>query len=169
MKIVNATLKDIDTIFQLYDDATEFQKEKKVTIPWAGFKRALIEEEINEGRLFKITDDGAIACVFSIAFTDPLIWKEKNSDPAIYIHRIATSKHKRGRGYTTYIVDWARDFGKAHQKQFVRLDTNSDNYPLHEYYKRIGFTQLDDVKPTSIEALPKHYETITLATFELEI
>lgn len=169
MEILNTTPRDIDAVFQLYDDATEFQIEKKVAIPWAGFKRALIEEEINEGRLFKITDEGVIACVFSIAFTDPLIWKEKNRDPAIYIHRIAASKHKRGRGYTKYIVDWAKDFGKAHQKQFVRLDTNSDNYPLHEYYKRIGFTQLEDVKPAATDELPKHYETITLATFELEI
>ena len=35
-------------------------------------------------------NDGEIACVWAIAFSDPQYGK-KNHDPAIYIHRIATS------------------------------------------------------------------------------
>ena len=46
-------------------------------------------------------------CVWTVAFSDPLIWEEKNKDAAIYIHRIATNKKHRGHHYVKNIVTWA--------------------------------------------------------------
>ena len=45
MKILNSTPADIDTIFELYDQATAYQK-LHTTRYWLGFDRALVEEEV---------------------------------------------------------------------------------------------------------------------------
>lgn len=169
MSIQKAVQQDLDIIFELYEDATRYQHEKGVSLPWAGFQPSLIETEIEAGRLFKIMEGEWVACVFSVAFTDPLIWGEKNADPALYLHRIAVSRHFRGRGYLKSILEWCHSLGQQHQKKWLRLDTNFDNTPLLNYYKKCGFQFMGNVKPAHTDGLPKHYENITLATFEMAI
>lgn len=90
MKIEISTYEDIDDIFRLYKEATSFQKIKFPGNQWPEFSRELIEKEIEENRQFKIVIDDNIACIWAITFSDPEIWGQKNSDPAVYIHRIAT-------------------------------------------------------------------------------
>ena len=96
MKIETSTPKNISEIFQLYGLATEYQKRIFPENTWPTFERELVETEIQEQRQFKMVIDGHVACVWAITFTDPQIWEERNSDPSIYIHRIATNPSFRG-------------------------------------------------------------------------
>src|SRR3954464_5867746 len=98
MQIVNSTAGDIKTIFELYDKAIEYQK-LVFHKHWKGFDVSLINKEIEEHRLWKIMVDGTVACIFSVAYSDPLIWGKKDSEPALYIHRIVTNPIFRGQGY----------------------------------------------------------------------
>ena len=87
MHIINSDTTDIETIFHLYDEAVAFQK-TKFDKHWLDFDRDMVLQEITEGRQWKIMEGEDVACIFAIAYEDPFIWKEKNEDPAIYIHRI---------------------------------------------------------------------------------
>jgi hypothetical protein len=93
--IQNSTLQDIDEILLLYKIATDFQK-KKFTSHWPAFDRELIETEIYENRQWKLIADGKIACIWATTFEDPQIWEERNQEPAVYLHRIATNPDFRG-------------------------------------------------------------------------
>ena len=166
--IEEATLKDIDEVFRLYDLATRYQK-TKTNKTWNGFKRELIETEISENRLWKIIEEDQIACVFSIAFFDELIWGEKDEDPSIYLHRIATNPACRGRGYVKMIIQWAREYALANDIKYIRLDTFGDNHALIDYYVRCGFKFLGLTSPKNTNELPKHYEGISLSLFEIEV
>ncbi len=166
MEILNSTLHDIDTIFELYDAAIAHQKAVS-HLHWLPFERSLIEKEIAEGRQWKIVIDGEIACIFMSAYSDPNIWGEKDADPAIYLHRIVTNPRFRGRNFVAIIVDWAKEHGKMLDKQFVRLDTWSDNLRLKEHYLRCGFQFVGVVTPTNLGTLPSHYAGISLGLFEM--
>jgi hypothetical protein len=107
MKIVNATPHDVDVIFDLYDKAIEFQK-TVFDKTWLGFDRELVDTEIAEGRLWKIVEDDRVACIFSVAYADPIIWGEHSHESAMYIHRIVTNPEFRGRGYVRAITDLGR-------------------------------------------------------------
>lgn len=168
MEFLNSKTKDFDEIFRLYDLAIEFQK-TKFDKTWLPFDRAMIEKEIAEKRHWKILIDAQIACIFSIAFDDPLIWKEKNAEPSIYIHRIVTNPEFRGNGFVPKITDWARDYAKSIDKKFVRMDTWGDNQKLIDYYIGCGFAFLGVITPTKSTDLPKHYSGITLSLFEIKI
>jgi hypothetical protein len=107
MLITNCTLSDVDTMFALYDYATKRMK-PYTTAPWVGFARTMVEQEITEQRQWKIVEEEQIACVFLTTYTDPLIWGDKDKDPSVYIHRIATNPQFAGRFYVKTIVEWAK-------------------------------------------------------------
>lgn len=168
MKITYSTTDDISLIFSLYDAGTLLQK-KVAQKQWLGFERSLIEKEISEKRLWKIVEGGQIVCVFSIAFNDPAIWKEKDSDPAIYIHRIATHPDYHGNGYVKHIVAWSREYAFENQKQFIRMDTGSGNDKLNNYYISCGFNYLGVIATDDSPELPAHYKNGTSSLFEIAL
>ena len=168
MKFLNSELSDLDEIFRLYDAAVEFQK-KVFNKSWMPFEKEFIETEIAEKRHWKILINDEIACIFSIAFSDPLIWKERGREPAIYIHRIAVNTDFRGQKFVPEIVEWAKIYAKSLGRKFVRMDTWGDNQKLIDYYADCGFEFLGVVTADEIEKLPKHYAGITLSLFEMKL
>ncbi|RYY66833.1 MAG: GNAT family N-acetyltransferase [Chitinophagaceae bacterium] len=167
-RILNSTIEDIDTIFSLYDDAVSYQK-TKFNKHWLPFDREMVLTEISQGRQWKIMEGDQVAAIFAIAYEDPFIWAEKNEDPAIYIHRIVTHSAFRGGSYITKIIEWARQHATETDKKFIRMDTWGDNDELINYYVRCGFTYLGSITPQATQHLPKHYSSIYLALFEIEV
>lgn len=168
MTIENSTKNDIDEIFRLYKIATDFQK-TKFTVHWPEFDKGLIKIEIAEDRQWKVIIDDKIACVWATTFTDPQIWEERNNDPAIYIHRIATNPDFRGQNFVKYIVDWAKQYALANEKKFIRLDTVGDNPGLIAYYTKCSFDFLGLSKLKDTEGLPAHYDNATVSLFQIEV
>jgi ribosomal protein S18 acetylase RimI-like enzyme len=167
MQIVNSTLADYNRIFELYDLAIEFQK-TVFNKQWQGFEPSLVEREIVENRQWKIVIDGEIACIFAITFDDFSIWKEKDQNDAIYIHRIVTNPKFRGANFVQHIVVWAKAYVYSIGKKYVRMDTWGDNEKLIAYYQKCGFQFLGVITPDATN-LPKHYQAITLSLFEISI
>jgi hypothetical protein len=167
MHVLNSTIEDIDRIFELYDEAIEYQK-KVFTRQWEGFERSLVETEIAENRQWKIMINDEVACIFALTYSDALFWKEKDSQPAIYIHRIVTNPKFRGASFVLSIIEWAKVFCALNNKKFIRMDTWGDNQKLIEYYVKCGFNFLEIVPLDNTEGLPKHYKG-TLALFEIQL
>lgn len=168
LQIINSTQEDIDIIFSLYEAGTQYQK-KVAGKHWKGFDRVLIETDISEQRLFKIVEDERIACIFSITLQDPFIWKEKDKDPAVYIHRIATHPDFRGNGYVRHIVQWAREYAVRTGKNYIRMDTGSGNDKLNNYYISCGFNYLGVTAPVATDELPAHYKDGASSLFEIAL
>jgi GNAT superfamily N-acetyltransferase len=168
MEIINSTLQDIDELFRLYDEGTAYQKTRAAK-HWQGFDRDMVIQEIAEKRQWKIIVDGEIACVFCIAFNDAALWLEKDKEPSIYLHRIATNPSFRGRGFVKHIADWARQYAREHEKKYIRMDTGSGNEKLNTYYVSCGFTYKGVTGVHDAEDLPAHYRGGTSALFELKV
>ena len=168
LQIANCTPNDIDTIFKFYKMATDFQKAKSV-VHWPEFDPKLIEQELEENRLWKIISGQDIACIWATAFDDPDIWEERNDDPAVYIHRIATNPDFRGRNLVNHIVNWAIGYAAANNKKFIRLDTVGENKGLIAHYTKCGFDFLGLKKLRNTSGLPAHYDKATVSLFELKL
>lgn len=168
MKIKNSSPKDIDEIFRLYKIATDFQK-TRFTVHWPEFDRNLIETEISESRQWKIIIDNQISCVWATTFSDPQIWEERNNDPSIYIHRIATNPEFRGQNLVAQIVKWAKDYAIENGKNYIRMDTVGDNPGLISYYEKCGFEFLGLIKLKNTNGLPAHYDNAVVSLFQLTL
>lgn len=159
---------DLEIILGIYRDAVKYQKEKGYNL-WPEFEKALIEKEIKEQHHYKITEAGKIACVFSVLYNDPIIWKEKDKDPAIYLHRIATNLNFKGKNMMQLITNWAHEHATQHDKKFIRMDTWGDNENLKNYYTNYGFKHMGQVNLPENHELPSHYWGSTLSLFEIKI
>lgn len=168
IQIKNSTKEDIEEIFRLYKIATDFQK-MRFTVHWPEFERGLVESEIDEKRQWKLEIDGRIACVWATTFDDPQIWEERNTDPSVYIHRIATNPDFRGQNLVIEIVNWAKDYAVQNDKKFIRMDTVGDNTKLIAYYGKCGFEYLGPLKLSNTEGLPAHYDNATVSLFEIKL
>ncbi|MHB8905347.1 MAG: GNAT family N-acetyltransferase [Melioribacteraceae bacterium] len=168
MNIENSTIYDIDEIFKLYKIATDFQK-IKFTVHWAEFDRKLIETEISENRQWKMLINGGIACVWAMTFNDPQIWEERNKDPSVYLHRIATNPNFRGQNLVGEIVKWAKNYANENNKKYIRMDTVGNNSGLIKYYKKCGFDFLGLFKLNNTKGLPAHYDNATVSLFQMAL
>jgi ribosomal protein S18 acetylase RimI-like enzyme len=102
-------------------------------------------------------------------FSDPLIWAERNTDPAVYIHRIATNPACRGRNLVLQIVDWAKQYAITNNKKYIRLDTVGNNTGLIRHYQHCGFAFLGLFTLKTTAGLPAHYNNASVSLFELEV
>jgi ribosomal protein S18 acetylase RimI-like enzyme len=168
MKIINSTAEDAPNILELYALATEFQKEK-FEIHWPSFATGLVEQEIAECRQWKLLIDKQIACVWVTNFDDPQIWEDRNKDPSVYIHRIATHPDFRGQNLVTEIVKWCKTYAKHHNKKFIRMDTVGNNSGLIKYYQRCGFKFLGLFELSDTTGLPAHYHMGPVSLFQIEL
>ena len=169
INIVNSTFEDIDTIFSLYQIATNYQKDRFPDNMWPEFERSLVETEITENRQWKLLVDNEISCVWAITFSDPQIWEGRDNDPAIYIHRIATNPKFRGQKFVTKIVEWSREYAISQKKLFVRMDTCGDNTVLINHYVNCGFDFLGMNKIANSKGLPSHYHDADVCLFEIKL
>lgn len=169
INISNSELSDIPEIFRLYQLATDFQKLKFPGNQWPKFEEQLITTEVMEKRQFKITIDDKVACIWAITFSDPQIWEGSENEAAIYIHRIATNPEFRGRNFVQTIVDWAKNYAKKHDKQFVRMDTCGRNDSLIQHYVNCGFNYLGMHPLKDTSDLPVHYHNAEVCFFEIAL
>jgi ribosomal protein S18 acetylase RimI-like enzyme len=166
MTIENSVTEDIGDILRLYEIARDFQKLKGAVL-WPKFDKEMIETEIEERRQLKILIDNQIACVWAITFSDPQIWEERNIDPSIYIHRIATNPIFRGQNLVGEIVNWSKKYAEINGKRFIRLDTVGENKGLIDYYQKCGFDFLGLFKLKNTNNLPAHYHNATVSLFQM--
>ena len=166
MRIKNSGIDDLNNIFSLYESARSFQKIKGAVL-WPQFDKKLIETEISENRQWKLLVDNQIACVWATTGNDPEIWGERNAQPSIYIHRIATNPNFRGRHFVEEIVKWAKKYAKANGAGFIRMDTVGENNELISYYQKCGFDFLGLFKLENTDNLPAHYHHATVSLFQI--
>ena len=168
MEIINSSIEDLEFILSLYRTASEYQKERFIS-HWPEFDREMVIDEILENRQWKMTIDGEIACIWATTFSDPLIWKDKDIDPSIYIHRITTNPNFRGKGLVKQIVKWSKNYANQNSKKFVRMDTVGENHKLIQHYTGCGFDFLGLFQLTNTDGLPKHYDNAVVSLFELKV
>lgn len=169
MEIENSTLQDINTIFDLYEKARDFQRRKWIQNLWPVFESSMIEAEIASQQQWKLIINGEIACVWATTFSDLKIWEGRNINPSLYIHRIATNPNFRGQNFVQKIVDWAKIYAKSNEKKFVRLDTCGRNQGLINHYGKCGFSFLGIWKLQDTEGLPQHYVGSEVCFFEIDL
>ncbi len=169
MNIHNCELSDIPAILELYEAARNTQIQHNVVV-WPYFEASFVQQEIEEGRQWKLIVDEQIVFNWAIAYTDKEIWGDRDQNDAIYIHRICNHPSFRGNGYIHTLVTWAKVHAKEHGKKYIRLDTLGNNKSLIKHYTSAGFEFLGIFELTNTASLPQHYqEEPNCCLFEMKL
>lgn len=107
--------------------------------------------------------------MFSIQFRDPYIWRDRDQNDAIYLHRIVVNPNFRGQKQFQHVLLWAKQFAHANHLRFIRMDTWADNHRIIDYYKSFGFRFVGNCQTTDVPELPIQNRNLNLALLEIEL
>ncbi len=165
MLVEPATPSHLDDIRAAYANGRAHQAAQHAPV-WPEFTDRSILDEIEAGRLFRVTSEDEFVGVFSIAYEDPAIWGERERGAHIYLHRVARAATSPTRGLFDAVLRWSFAKCEVLGREGVRMDTWGDNAPLIAYYQSLGFTLLDKRRIPKDQRLPDAYYGLELALLE---
>ncbi len=135
-----AETKDLDAIEQVYAAARAFMRASGNMLQWVnGYpQRALLEDDMQKGRLFVIEENGAVHGAFAFILGDDPTYANiedgqwPNGKPYGTIHRIGTDGTIHGA--VKRALKYALQFTDE-----VRADTHADNKPMQHTLSKNGF------------------------------
>ncbi|MEJ5995648.1 cupin domain-containing protein [Pedobacter sp. Du54] len=167
-EIKKATVDDLPVICQLFDEAILFQRSLNYT-GWNSYDKGFITTEILNGLLYKLVSSDHVNCIFSICYSDPLIWREKEKGDALYLHRVIVARKLKGARIFQKVLNWAVNLATAKQLKFLRIDTWASNEKLIGYYKTYGFVFIENFTTSNSTHLPIQHRNLNVALLELDI
>jgi ribosomal protein S18 acetylase RimI-like enzyme len=167
-RIEKALQSDLNAICKLFEEAIAFQKDNDY-IGWKSYDQDFIVAEIQNGLLFKIIRNNAIACIFSICYSDPFIWRERENGDAIYLHRIVLNRLFQGEKMFKKVLEWAIIHSKIKALEKIRMDTWAENEKIIGYYKSYGFEFVENYTTANTDELPAQHRNLNVALLEFKI
>lgn len=167
-KISNTQLSDLEFIYQLFESAIAYIKAKNY-VGWTTYDKNFIIDDLKNEKQFKINMNNEIIAVFSICYNDSLIWRERENNDAIYLHRIVVNPDFKGQKQFEKILEWSIDFANKNQLKYVRMDTWAQNPNIIEYYKSFGFKHIEDYTTPNTSELPEQHRNLKVALLEYKL
>lgn len=168
INIETANPHDLQMVYWLFDEAIAYQN-RNGYVAWNGYDKVALQKEIQDKRLYKITNGKDILCIFCVLFADPVIWQEREKGDAVYLHRIVVNPNFKGQRCVEKIVNWAKVLAKEEQLKFIRMDTWAANPILMEYYKSFGFEFLEYFTIPETDGISSQYHNLKIALLEMRM
>lgn len=152
MIIRKAEARDLDAIESIYNKILLKEEEGEVTIGWKrGIypRRETAEAALKREDMFVIEDDGAFvgAGIINKEQVDVYAkakWKYSAEDSEVMVlHTLVIDPDKSGRGYGKRFVDFYEDYASTNGCKYLRIDTNEKNIVARNFYKSLGFNEID--------------------------
>ncbi|KXN98913.1 GCN5 family acetyltransferase [Aequorivita aquimaris] len=139
--------KDKDKVLELFKEAAE--KINKMNIDhWQYWKNPpkekieWVEEGILNNEFFFIKElNGKNIGMVRILDEDLLYWG-KQKEKAKYVHSLVIKEDYNGKGLGTKILQKIETTAKTDNCKYLRLDADSKNPKLCQYYEKIGFEKM---------------------------
>ena len=166
--IVNSIPEDLPDIFHFIDQAIKFYKKKGYKV-WDHIDKTVLVSEIGALRHYKVMNIKEILAIFSVQYNDPFIWRDKDNNDAIYLHRIVVNPKFRGQKQFEKILKWAKQLALKRDLKYIRIDTWADNNKLIDYYRSFEFKFIEHYKTANIPELPSQNRNLNVALLELKL
>ena len=140
MEIRKTTIEERDKVMDIYAYARGFMAAYGNPTQWGTTepKRAVVEQDIADGKSYVCVENGEIAAVFYYAEeaddTYAAIYEGRwqNDRPYGVVHRIASAGTVKGAG--SFCLNWAYE-----QCKNLRIDTHRNNVVMQNLLKKNGF------------------------------
>jgi len=139
IQIAKATASDIPVLVEILTEATSYKLHHK-DHSWGSrpFTPAEVGRNLSIGGTYKAVAGGEIVGTCELVWDDPEVWG-KQPPVAGYLHRLAVKQGWHGRDMGAQIIAWAAAEVKSQNRRFLRLDCDSRNLKLRNYYEQQDF------------------------------
>jgi ribosomal protein S18 acetylase RimI-like enzyme len=164
-EVRNTEMSDLEQIFHLFEQSISYQEQKGYPV-WRNYDREAITRDIENKEQYKVMMEGKMAIVFSVCYTDRIIWRHYDRGDSIYLHRIVVNPELKGKKLFGKILEWAKTHCVQKGLRYIRMDTWANNPTIIDYYKGFGFREIEEyITPDSV-ALPAHNRKLALKLLE---
>lgn len=168
IEVIHTEVSDLEQIFELFDRSIKYQEKKGYPV-WRNYDKNAIRKDIEDKNQYKVVIDSKPAIVFSVRYTDKIIWRNLDTGDSIYLHRIVVNPEFKGQKLFGTILDWAIEHSKQKGLSSIRMDTWAANPTIIDYYKSFGFTFIENYTTPDTEELPVHNRRLALTLLEYRI
>lgn len=166
--VLNTEKADLEQIFQFFDESIKYQEEKGYPV-WKNYDKDAIVRDIESKNQYKVIVGSQMAIVFSVCYTDKVIWRMMDRGNSIYLHRIVVNPEFKGQKLFGNILQWATDHARMKGLSNVRMDTWASNAKIIAYYKTFGFSFIENYTTPDTGELPLHNRNLALALLEYRL
>jgi len=166
--IENATLEDLDFIYSLFDEAIAYQKQNNF-IGWNSYDKDFIRLDVEQKRQFKLMWGNTILFIFSICFSDRLIWSERDRGDAVYLHRAVVNSAFKGQKLFEKVLNWLVEYAHKKGLKYIRIDTWANNSSIIQYYINYGFYFIENYTTPNTSELPIQHRNLNVALLEFKL
>jgi GNAT superfamily N-acetyltransferase len=166
--IENTMPEDLNFVYMLFDQSIVYQAENGYPV-WKNYDKDALIRDVENKHQYKITIDDLIAMVFSVCYSDKILWREMERNDSIYLHRIVVNPKFKGQRLFGVILEWAIRHAKNKGLKFIRMDTWADDANIIAYYKGFGFYFVEVFNTPDIPELPVHNRNIPLALLQYDL
>lgn len=167
-QIVPTTLTDLERIYHLFDQSVIYQEQHGYPA-WRNYDKDAIVRDIENGNQYKVMQEDQIGMVFSVAYADAVIWRHRDQEDAIYLHRIVVNPGSKGKRLFGSVLDWSIEHAKQKHREAVRMDTWAANPRIIAYYQSFGFQFVEHYTTPDTIDLPVHNRNLALTLLEYKI
>ncbi len=167
-EIAHTTQDDLEFIDWMFEEAIAFHQKNNYPV-WQKYDEAFLLREIREKQQYKIRIDGHLALIFSVVYSDPMLWRQKEKGNALYLHRIVVNPHFKKRRLFGVLLNWAIHHARVKGIKYIRMDTWGDNPKIIDYYKSFGFRFVENYTTSNSAELPAPNRNLYIALLELEV
>lgn len=168
IEVVNTDISDLELIFSLFDESIAYQEKHGYPV-WKNYDQKSIVKDIEGKNHYKVVADAQMAIVFSVAYSDKIIWRHMDKADAIYLHRIVVNPSFKGKRLFGNILEWSIAHCRQKGLSHVRMDTWAANPTIIGYYKTFGFEVVECCTTPNTEELPVHNRNLALTLLEYKI
>ena len=167
-EVKNTEMNDLTLIFDLFEHSITYQEKKGYPV-WRNYDRNAIVQDIENKNQYKITVASNVAIVFSVCYTDKIIWRHYDTGDSIYLHRIVVNPELKGQKLFGKILDWAIQHSRQKKLKSIRMDTWAANPTIIAYYKTFGFKVIENYTTPDTAELPVHNRNLALTLLEYSL
>lgn len=168
IQVINTTIADLPNVLWLFEQALKTQGHNGYKV-WDNIDKAALERDIKSKLQYKVVTGDEIICIFSVQFNDPFIWRERDNNDSIYLHRIVVNSKFKGKRLFERVLKWSKELAIVKKRKFIRMDTWADNQQLINYYMSFGFRFIENYTTSNTAELPIQNRNLNVALLELTI
>ena len=165
IEVINTERSDLEQIFGLFEHSIDYQERKGYPV-WRNYDKNAIIKDIADKNQYKVVVGAKTAIVFSVRYSDKVIWRHLDTGNSIYLHRIVVNPEFKGQRLFGTILDWAIEHSKQKGLSSIRMDPWAANPTIIDYYKSFGFAFIENYITPDSEELPVHNRNLALTLLE---
>src|SRR5688572_32367700 len=96
IEVRNTVMQDLKEIFELFEHSIQYQEKKGYPV-WKNYDKDAVIKDLTDKNQYKVVIDEQMAIVFSVCYTDGIIWRERERGDAVYLHRIVVNPEFKGQ------------------------------------------------------------------------